>query len=371
MNFIRYLCWALQMLTLFSLCALSPRLSAELDVLVFSDVTASHVDGETFSEKNIKPAIDFFVSGKKGPVLVLMEAYASETAQHVERIQLGINITESSRLWFGRHHNPIGYWHTEYHHGSYLQTSGSRPPLVELGGAGGLVPSHTVGGLFEMEVEQNEAAWHYAVSVGLSSRLNVSGEGHHGGGATASLHDFDIFNPRPGDHGVSSTFRIAYFPQALGESQFGAFVVHSEITMDENGEEHLDALEGDDISLDIAGVFTNYQWSDFRLIGEWYYFNSEVPHHSNNQDSSFSAAYAQFESSVSERWTPYLRFNHTFGGEKDPYLALMDGYPRKGQTVGFRIDIASSHALKFEYSHRKFEHESAGQWLMSWSAVWQ
>ncbi len=351
------------------LLTLASASKAEWDALVFSDVMASHVDGEHFSEKNVKPSIDLFVSGKKGPLLVLMEGFASEKAQHMERFQLGLNVTDSSRFWLGRHHTPFGYWHTQYHHGTYLQTSASRPALVELGGAGGILPSHTTGGLFEVEVESQEAAWHYAVSLGYSSQLSTSGGGHHGGGAI-SLNDFDLLNPKAGDHDMSAAFRLAYLPSALEETQLGAFWMQTDITLNESARDDLGVMPNQHISLDIAGVFANVDWSAVRLIGEWYYLETEVPEQSIIHRSQFSAAYLQLEYSHNERWTPYIRFDHTSGDEGDPYLHLLKAYPRSGQALGVRYDIASRHAFKLEYTYREFEHSDSGRWLLSWSTAW-
>ena len=169
MRIANFYSWVLRTLFILSLLGIPLGVNAEMDFFVFSAVEVDHQDGQNFSEKNIIPSIDIFASGEVGPVLVLVEGFASESVQHIERLQLGINITDSSRAWLGRHHTPFGYWHTEYHHGTFLQTSISRPALVELGGAGGIIPSHATGALFEGEIEQGGAAWHYAVSAGLTS----------------------------------------------------------------------------------------------------------------------------------------------------------------------------------------------------------
>lgn len=360
----------LKALTVCVLSGVSSGVSAKLDALVFPEIKGNHNEGDSFSEKNIIPTINFFASGEAGSVLVLIEAFASESVQHVERLQLGVDINDSSRAWFGRHHNPFGYWHTQYHHGTYLQTSVSRPALVELGGAGGIMPTHTSGGLLEAEIEHEQSAWQFSLSVGLTSQLDSSGGGHHGGSAAASLHDFDIFNPKPDDHKVGTTLRAAYLPDALGESQFGAFALHAKITTTPVESEHDEMSDGGDITLDVAGVFANYHLKNLRIVSEWFYFSSKVPRHDGSRKGSFSAAYIQLEQAVNERWTPYFRFEDTFKGDKDSYLELLNRYSRRAQAVGVRFDIIKNNAIKLEYTHKKFDHDSTGLWLLSWSAVW-
>ncbi|MBN4055614.1 hypothetical protein JYU12_02600 [bacterium AH-315-K03] len=360
----------LTLFTLATLCSISTGLSAEIDLYVFPQVKIDHRDGESFSEKNAIPSINFFANGTLGPVLVLTEAFASEKAQHVERLQVGANVGESSRAWLGRHHNPFGYWHTQYHHGTYLQTSISRPAMAELGGAGGIVPSHTMGGLLEGEIEHKGSGWHYALSIGLTSILNLNGNGDHHGksGNSAPLHDFDIFNPKAGDHKLGYTFKLSYLPDALGENQFGAFSSYANIALTRG--DHVEMVNSEEINLSLIGVFANYQQDKFRLISEFYYFSSEVPDQNNAKKGHFSAAYIQTEYAFNETWTGYTRLEDTFNNAHDPYLALREGYVQQAQTVGVRVDITGNQAVKLEYANQTFNHNRRGQWLLSWSAVW-
>ncbi len=338
---------------------------ADVDFLAFTEVRADHVEGANFSEKNIKPSIDLFLSGEFEHAIFLIEAFGSEDVQHAERFQLGLKVAESSRIWLGRYHNPFGYWHTEYHHGNYLQTSISRPGLVDFGGGGGIVPSHFTGGLVEGEIDQGESVWHYSLAAGMTSQLTTGG-GHHGGGtgaAGSSLTDFDVFNPKAGNHDYGYTARLAYQPNLLDETQFGAFISHNTIKTDDSPK--------DEITLDVAGIFVNYQQEQLRLIGEVYYFNTEVPsHHGGDQDDDFIAAYVQAEYAVNNKWTPYINYGDTFSNDGNEYLELLGNYAEKATTVGVRWDVFDHHALKLEFTQREFEHEHNGRWLLNWSAVW-
>ena len=256
---------------------------ADVDFFAFPEVRADLVEGANFSEKNIKPSIDLFLSGEFEHVIFLVEAFGSEDVQHAERFQLGLKFGVSSRVWLGRYHNPFGYWHTEYHHGNYLQTSISRPGLVDFGGGGGIVPSHFTGGLIEGEIEQGESIWHYSLAAGMTSQLVSTGGGHHGGSGAGGLADFDVFNPKAGNHDYGYTARLAYQPNLLDETQFGAFISHETLKTD--------ASPKDEITLDIIGVFVNYQQEKLRLISEAYYFSTEVPRHgASDQDDDFIAA---------------------------------------------------------------------------------
>jgi len=356
---------------------LSHSFLANANFLIFPEIKIDHTKGDSLSKENITPSFDIFASGNLGPVLLLSEAYVSDELQHIERLQIGFNMTGTSRVWFGRHHNPYGYWHTQYHHGTFLQTSISRPSIAGFGAGGGIVPSHSTGVLLEGELEQQESVWHYALSIGLTSNIDPTEGGHHGGTSTASLHDFDVLNPDPNEHKLGYTFRLAYSPDALAEKQVGSFISHEEIVFNAIPHQMPHAMQNqitinsnEVITLDILGIFANYQQGALHLISEAYYLSSKVPIEMIMKKNSFSAAYLQVEYALDEQWTPYFRLDRTFSYENDPYLNLLDGYPVNANTLGIRLDLPGNNALKLEYSKRSFTHDDSEVWLINWSAIW-
>lgn len=353
---------------------------AQLNLLVFPEIKLAHESGESFSSDNITPSLNIFAAGQIGPVIVLSEAYFSESLQHIERLQIGFNIADSTRLWFGRHHNAYGYWHTQYHHGTFLQTSISRPSISELGAAGGVVPSHSTGMLIEGDIASNSSAWHYDISIGLTSNLDTSGGGHHGGHSNAALHDFEIFSSSTNDHNFGYTLRLSYFPDALAETQIGGFINHNKILIKSGHEtEHHGGSHSNNdgetndqktISLDVLGLFANYQQDSLRIISEAYYFSSTIASHSLNEVNTFYATYLQLEYALNDTWTPYFRIDKTYSHRQDAYLTLLDGYRDQENTLGLRFDFSTNNAIKLEYSSRSFTHNQSGQWALNWSAVW-
>ena len=49
------------------------------------------------------------------------------------------------KVGIGRHHTPIGYWNTEYHHGVVIQPTINRSDPFIFDHMGGMMPTHTVG----------------------------------------------------------------------------------------------------------------------------------------------------------------------------------------------------------------------------------
>ena len=81
----------------------------------------------------------------KSLIELVVESSTEGVELDLERIQLGYTFSDAVTLWGGRFHSPFGQWNTDFHHGANLQTSISRPDVIEFEDRGGLVPAHSVG----------------------------------------------------------------------------------------------------------------------------------------------------------------------------------------------------------------------------------
>ena len=61
----------------------------------------------------------------------------------IERLFVRYEFSDNYKLSAGRYHTPLGYWNSSFHHGSWLQTTVSRPQTVKFGS--NVVPIHFVG----------------------------------------------------------------------------------------------------------------------------------------------------------------------------------------------------------------------------------
>lgn len=336
---------------------------AETTFLVFSEINLVYDNKKSFSEKNVSPALDAFFSSQHGNLLTLVEASFTEEQQHFERLQIGLNI-KPGVIWFGRYHNPSGYWHTQYHHGTFLQTAISRPAMAEFTADGGILPSHYSGFLFEGDYEYGESLIEYTLATGLTSRLGNAGMGHGGDGSGSgyTLHDFDPLDKDPENYKMGYTFRLSFFPNSLEDNQYGGFVSRSTI-MDER-------VVGKNIKLNVIGLFANHEVGDTRFIAEIYHVATRIPMQNTDTSGRFVTMYMQAEYNYNDQFTPYIRYEDTYSDEGDAYLELLSGFSKKAATIGLRWDFKSNQGLKFEYRKHHFEADKDAQWSLNWSAVW-
>jgi hypothetical protein len=82
------------------------------------------------------------------------------------------------KISFGRYHTPINWWNTAYHHGLWLQTTISRPEMVQFGGK--FIPVHFVGALVEGAVPARGWNLNYQAGVGNGRGAVISRGGDAG-----------------------------------------------------------------------------------------------------------------------------------------------------------------------------------------------
>src|SRR6185437_12183959 len=89
----------------------------------------------------------------------------------LERSVIRYDYSDYFKISAGRYHTPISYWNTAYHHGLWLQTTISRPEMIQFGGR--LLPVHFVGLLAQGLVPGTGSLnLHYEAGVGNGRGAN-------------------------------------------------------------------------------------------------------------------------------------------------------------------------------------------------------
>ena len=96
----------------------------------------------------------------------------------VERLILRYDANDYFKVSFGRYHTPINYWNTAFHHGQWLQTTISRPEMIEFGGS--FLPVHFIGTLVEGEAPAGGLNLNYNVGLGNGRGQIISRGGDAG-----------------------------------------------------------------------------------------------------------------------------------------------------------------------------------------------
>ena len=311
---------------------------------------------ESLDSSGRELATSIFISYSNGPFQFLTEILASNFEKDIERFQFGYKVDARNTLWLGRYHNPAGVWNLDHHHGSYLQTSISRPRIVsyEDGGGGlpvggGVLPMHLAGLLWEGSRAVGIGAVNYEIGFARGPALDDA------------LLPFPILQPSVPGREIF-TARVGYKPDETNGTQAGVFAARADIPV-------LNPVGGE-LTQSYAGFYAQWAGAMGRVFGEWFNVNNQGTLGGPARSDTFNAWFAQGEYRIGEPVTAFARIERSRSDPTDPYLALFPSFPKSTDVVGIRWDFRPNHALTVEYSSNvRRDDSSFSQLMLQWSAV--
>ncbi len=255
----------------------------------------------------------------------------------VERFIIGYDFSDQFKLSVGRYHTPLGYWNAAFHHGSWLQTTVSRPQTVKFGSY--VIPIHFVGALLEGKVGESDFGYRVGVGNGRSKEINDPRElvGDNDNGELAGLL---TANYRPSGR--------------LLDTGVSVFV------------DRVDPDDGPEVNEVIASAYGALQGETPEVIVAYTYSNHER-REGSGPDGSLHSIYGQFAYRLpgrADHFKPYVRAERLDVDDDDPLLGNR-GLDYDGVSAGVRWDFARFAALKAEVRREQFNKGSddASFWL--------
>jgi len=322
------------------------------DYLLFPHVGAIFrsglVDDSLLDDEDTKYGIALFGTAEYGKLLFLGEFLLSKDEQEIERFQVGWTAGDS-KIWLGRFHNPIGYWNSQFHHGSYLESSISRPSIVEFEDDNGLLPVHLTGLLIEGVKEHNKQGLGYALAVAIGPELSDN------------LEPLDVLEPASGSQDLSLTLNLYHEPVIYSPTRYGLFINYTEIPAASRGFEEIRQIN--------AGAYGNWEAHPWRLVAATFYVENRLQQLNGTSTDSFFSGYIQAEHNLDDRWTVFGRGEWSLSDENDRYLALFPHHVTDRFLGGIRLDAFDRHAIKLEVSRNRTQADKYGQIVLQWDAM--
>jgi hypothetical protein len=238
----------------------------------------------------------------------------------VERMIIRFDRSDQLKVSFGRYHTPINWWNTAFHHGQWLQTTISRPEMIQFGGR--FLPVHFVGGLVEGSVPAGGWNLNYKAGVGNGRSMVISRAGD------------------AGDVNGNRAWLVNAFskPDRAFGLEFGGSYYADTVSL-------VTAREFDE---QIVSGHVVWQHEDPELIAEYAAVRHAEPGGSNVTWSHGYYVQAAYRLPMFNRlWKPYFRFEH-LGIEADD--VVFAGVPElDGSTAGVRYDASPFAAIKGEF----------------------
>lgn len=329
-------------------------LASEVPLHGFADVGYKHVSQDLSGDKPSRGfttgSLDLYFTPQFGDrVKTLVELFFgfSETDSldtDLERIQLGYAISDSTTVWLGRFHTPLGYWNAAFHHGAQIQTSVLRPRFIEFEDHGGILPLHTTGLWATGKYRMPQGALTYDVYIGNGSRfLSDASSG-------VSL----VPNNTRDDNGNKAVgFNLGYeFGGYLEGLRLGAHGLREEIDTYASASPASSAPLNR-LNFKTVGGYLVYINSDWEGIAEYYRFNNQDLSAGAGSNRSW-ASFAQLGHSFSTGLTPYARTEKADLNQNDIFFSQQtNGRSYTRQVLGIRYDLNTRAAIKFEINRTK------------------
>ncbi|MEO5936529.1 MAG: hypothetical protein ABIP81_04885 [Terriglobales bacterium] len=258
----------------------------------------------------LSPKINYFGE-------VSMTFLPSTILVNLERSIIRYDHNDAVKVSFGQFHVPSSYYNAAYHHGHWLQTTISRPNMVDFNT--GLMPQHILGASVEGNIPSKGTRLGYMAGIGNGS-----------GGF--SIGDSD--NHRAW-FGTLFTRPLRVYGLQVGASVYG----------DKR------RISGKDYREYVHSVHVVYNREPYEFIAE----ASNVRHREVNSVPTFNSqmAFVQLGYRLpfnDGKWKPYYLFDFVNTPSTEPIYGTRD---LVGSTAGVRWDISNFAAFKFEYRNRK------------------
>lgn len=306
---------------------------AEFNIMGFGDVSYISRDGNNDDGFVIGQGVAHLSAYLGNSFGVFSEVSAtgrdSGYTLEVERLIVKYDYSDQLKISAGRYHTPIGYWNSAYHHGSWLQTSTSRPEMVKFGSK--ILPVHFVGILAEGSVPGDKVGLSYRAGFGNGRHENIGRAGDAGdiNGDKAWMAQLELA-PR-GSHGMAAG--IGYYNDEVApgdrppikEKTYSAFAAWTRESPE---------------------VIVEYLMSDHESVVD------------GSDSGDVTAWYAQFAYRLKgdkSRWKPYVRLEETEVDGTDPLL-FDQALAYDARILGTRWDFNPHAALKFEYRNEEFDN---------------
>jgi hypothetical protein len=302
---------------------------------VFGDVGFSFIEPrhDELSPTFFLGELDFFVTARFGEhwqalAETVVESRATDEGEEfeieVERLWVQYELAPWLRFKLGREHDPVTYWNRRFHHGAWVQTSLTRPRIVQFEEDDGLLPIDVTGLELNGRFDGSPGALEYVAGV------------YNGRGRTPD----EIQSVGDRNANKALTFHLRGSPGPRPSLWVGASVYRDEIPPDPR-----DPARGGSIGEWIVGGFVLDRFGPVEVIGEAIW----VEHRDRAASQTYETFGAYGQASVAlGPITPYLRVEGADVARADPFYdpVVIDSLRGIG---GVRWDAHDSIAVKLEY----------------------
>lgn len=270
----------------------------------------------------------------------------------IERLHIRKQINKYFNIAGGRFHTPLGMWNINFHHGSLIQDTISRPSFLEFEDAQqGIFPAHIVG----LYVDGAGSNFSYHVSAGNSPSLNTQAFD------SSNFLELEVRNSSDISNDKTIAARIA-FTVNNGKTEFGISSLLNKVA--ESGVINLSdpansaIVEHGETLFDqqALGIDFSHNSESYYIFAEYFQLDTtDSPDitgpvvSANPIEYTTSAYYLQLGKRFGNDFVTIYRHEELSVDETpNTYLNLLGVSPVSHDILGVNYKIEESHAIKFE-----------------------
>lgn len=302
------------------------NLNAQTEIKGFADVGFNaNLDGEPSGFG--MGQYDNYVTSRLSDKITMLGEVVFEYDQgwilDVERVIFKYEFNNFAYLEAGKFHTPLGFWNNEFHHGSLLEPTVTRPHAVKFEDEGGVLPIHTSG-------------------------IQVAGEniGKYGFGYNLMIGNGIGSTPMEDNNTQKSITAGIKFEPVMGIIIGGSF-------FSDYLSSGTESLKGGQLANGLTqSIYNGYavvRTGNLEFIGEYYHINNAADKDENNIQSNGFFTYLGY---TFNKLTPYVLFDAVNFGKDDIYFAKNN---IAMISPGLRYDLGLSAVLKVQYNLKDAE----------------
>ena len=305
----------------------------------FADFNLVHKNGEKVGSSFGLGQYDLYITSQLSDrVSFIGETVFEYKAGFVVEVERAI-VTFAPQSFFriaaGKHHTPIGYWNTAYHHGKLLQPTIDRPQMIRH--EGGVLPTHTTGVLVSgRNISSAHLGYDFMVGNGIGSTPTQ-------------------------DNNTSKSYTMALTSEVTSALAVGSSLYLDRIETGSLGRGG--QTIGQNIDVRLAGGYLVYSSPSIEIIAE--YQRSDYRGRANGEESNTDAIYAYAGYRIG-RVVPYFRVDQIDLSESDQFHTSSD---YRQALIGTRFDFAATSVIKLEAARQRLRNNGSRMMISAQLAV--
>lgn len=255
-----------------------------------------------------------------------------------ERLWGAWQFSDAIQVKLGIEHGPISRWNNLYHHGRWLELTITRPYVARFEGDGGIIPMHEAG----LEVRGT-------VRAGKGRLTYVFFLSNGRGPQVTTVEEFSDHNDAK-----AITAGFGYEPMGTHPLWVGLFARWDEIPPDS-----ADPARIHSIGQYIITFQVDYRGERIQVLSEvaWIFDDDRT----SSTDYDHFTGYIQVGYSLTDEWTPYVRFDVRDMDQGDPYYSPVNRDLDVWEVViGVRFDFLDNAAIKLETGFGDAQQRDSG-----------